>query len=41
MRQDFFTFQPSFKLLIAGNHKPSLRNVDEGRRSIRGALPGL
>ncbi|MFN3348888.1 phage/plasmid primase, P4 family [Pseudorhodoplanes sp.] len=29
MRQDFFTFQPAFKLLIAGNHKPSLRNVDE------------
>jgi putative DNA primase/helicase len=29
MRQDFFTFKPSFKLLIAGNHKPSLRNVDE------------
>ena len=29
MRQDFFTFEPSFKLIIAGNHKPSLRNVDE------------
>jgi len=29
MRQDFFTFAPSFKLMIAGNHKPSLRSVDE------------
>lgn len=32
MRQDFFTFQPSFKLNIAGNHKPGLRNVDEAIR---------
>ena len=32
MRQDFFEFTPSFKLLIAGNHKPSLRNVDEAVR---------
>jgi putative DNA primase/helicase len=29
MRQDFFTFVPEFKLLIAGNHKPGLRSVDE------------
>ena len=28
MRQDFFDFTPQFKLLIAGNHMPSLRNVD-------------
>ena len=32
MRQDFFTFIPRFKLLIAGNHKPKLRNVDEAMR---------
>jgi putative DNA primase/helicase len=32
MRADFFTFQPSFKLLIAGNHKPGLRSVDEAIR---------
>ncbi len=32
MRQDFFTFTPQFKLLIAGNHKPGLRNVDEAMR---------
>ena len=32
MRQDEFTFQPQFKLWIAGNHKPSLRSVDEAIR---------
>jgi putative DNA primase/helicase len=32
MRQDFFTFKPQFKLLIIGNHKPSLRNVDDAAR---------
>jgi putative DNA primase/helicase len=33
MRQDFFDFDPTHKLLIAGNHKPSLRIVDEAIRS--------
>jgi putative DNA primase/helicase len=32
MRQDFFTYVPQFKLLIAGNHKPGLRGVDEAIR---------
>ncbi len=32
MRQDFFTFQPQFKLFVAGNHKPALRGVDEAMR---------
>jgi len=32
MRQDFFTFAPQFKLAIAGNHRPALRNVDEAMR---------
>ena len=32
MRQDFFEFLPQFKLVIAGNHKPSLRSVDEAIR---------
>jgi putative DNA primase/helicase len=32
MRQDFFEFVPQFKLLIAGNHKPGLRSVDEAIR---------
>jgi putative DNA primase/helicase len=32
MRQDFFEYVPQFKLLIAGNHKPGLRSVDEAIR---------
>lgn len=32
MRQDFFDFYPTFKLFIAGNHKPRLQNVDEAMR---------
>lgn len=32
MRCDFFEFRPEFKLVIAGNHKPSLRSVDEAIR---------
>jgi putative DNA primase/helicase len=32
MRRDFFEFSPEFKLVIAGNHKPSLRSVDEAIR---------
>lgn len=32
MRQDFFGFTPQFKLVIAGNHKPGLKSVDEAIR---------
>lgn len=32
MRGDFFTYVPQFKLAISGNHRPSLRNVDEAIR---------
>jgi putative DNA primase/helicase len=32
MRQDFFEFVPQFKLMIVGNHKPVLRNVDDAAR---------
>ncbi|MGE3230269.1 MAG: phage/plasmid primase, P4 family [Hyphomicrobium sp.] len=32
MRADFFEFIPAFKLIIAGNHKPGLRSVDEAIR---------
>jgi putative DNA primase/helicase len=39
MRQDFFTFEPTFKLLIAGNHRPGLRNVDEAIRRRFNLLP--
>jgi putative DNA primase/helicase len=32
MRCDFFQFIPQFKLMIAGNHKPGLKTVDEAVR---------
>jgi len=39
MRQDNFTFTPQFKLMIAGNHAPSLRNVDDAMRRRLNILP--
>lgn len=39
MRSDFFTFRPQFKLTIAGNHAPALRNVDEAMRRRFNILP--
>ena len=39
MRQDFFTFLPVFKLIIAGNHKPQLRDVDEAIRRRFNLIP--
>jgi putative DNA primase/helicase len=30
MREDFWTFTPTHKLFLAGNHKPSVRGDDEG-----------
>ena len=39
MRQDFFEFFPQFKLLIAGNHKPSIRNVDEAMKRRLHMIP--
>lgn len=34
LHRDYFSFTPKFKLIISGNHKPVLRNVDKaiGRR---------
>lgn len=32
MREDFFTFDPKFKLVFAGNHKPEIRNLDDAMR---------
>jgi putative DNA primase/helicase len=32
MRQDFFEFFPQFKLFVAGNHKPAIRNIDEAMK---------
>jgi len=39
MRQDFFEYNPQFKLLIAGNHKPGLRGVDEAIRRRLNLIP--
>lgn len=39
MRQDFFTFTPTFKLTIVGNHQPMLRNVDEAARRRFNIVP--
>ncbi|WP_018263402.1 phage/plasmid primase, P4 family [Methylobacterium sp. WSM2598] len=39
MRQDFFTFQPAFKLTIVGNHQPMLRNVDDAARRRFNIVP--
>lgn len=39
MRQDFFEFSPQFKLIIAGNHKPGLRSVDEAIRRRFNLIP--
>ena len=32
MRQDFFEFDPQFKLMIVGNHRPSFHGIDEAIR---------
>ena len=39
MRQDFFEYRPQFKLTIIGNHKPSLRNVDDAVRRRFNIVP--
>jgi P4 family phage/plasmid primase-like protien len=39
MRQDDFEFTPQLKLIIAGNHKPALRNVDEAMRRRLHMIP--
>jgi putative DNA primase/helicase len=39
MRADFFDFYPVFKPLIAGNHKPGLRSVDEAIRRRMNLIP--
>ncbi|GAB9246849.1 phage/plasmid primase, P4 family [Bradyrhizobium diazoefficiens] len=39
MRRDFFTYKPTFQLLIVGNHKPKLRNITEAMRRRLAILP--
>jgi putative DNA primase/helicase len=39
MRQDFFTYQPHFKLLFAGNHQPTLNSVDAAMQRRFNMMP--
>lgn len=39
MRGDFFEFQPAFKLLMVGNHRPVIRSPDEAMRRRLHLLP--
>ena len=39
MRQDFFEYTPAFKLIVAGNHRPGLRSVDEAIRRRMNLIP--
>ncbi len=39
MRQDFFEYLPQFKLWLTGNHKPSIRSVDEAIRRRFNLIP--
>jgi len=39
MNKDFFEYNPQFKLVFAGNHRPSLRNVDEAIRRRLHLIP--
>lgn len=39
MRQDNFTFQPQFKLVIIGNHEPRIKFVDDAIRRRFNVLP--
>lgn len=39
MRQDFFEFTPQFKLIIAGNHRPTLRNIDPAMQRRLNIVP--
>jgi putative DNA primase/helicase len=39
MRENFFTYQPQFKLLFAGNHQPALSAVDPAMRRRFNMMP--
>lgn len=39
MRQDFFEYSPQFKLMVVGNHRPSIRNLDEAMRRRLQLIP--
>ncbi len=39
MRQDYFDYKPQFKPLVAGNHRPSLRSIDEAIKRRMHLIP--
>jgi putative DNA primase/helicase len=39
MHQDFFDYEPQFKLMIVGNHTPTLHNVDEAAKRRFNIVP--
>ena len=39
MHQNFFEFNPQFKLVLVGNHRPGLRSVDEAIRRRFNLVP--
>ncbi|MER9462633.1 phage/plasmid primase, P4 family [Mesorhizobium sp. M0387] len=39
MRGNFFTYRPTFKLMIVGNHQPQLRTVDDAARRRFNIVP--
>lgn len=39
MRGDFFEFDPQFKIVVHGNHRPRLRNPDEAMRRRMHVVP--
>lgn len=39
MRGDFFTFEPQFKLILAGNHRPRMRSADDAMRRRMQVIP--
>ncbi len=39
MRQDFFEYLPQFKLVVIGNHKPTLSNIDEAIKRRFNLIP--
>jgi len=41
MRENFFTYQPQYKLALIGNHNPRLKNVDDAMRRRFNLVPFL
>lgn len=39
MHEDYFTYQPQFKLIFIGNHKPEIRNLDKAMRRRTHLVP--